>query len=428
MGANMRKRIQRRRAEAIRKGRAVSPVVATLILILVAVAAAAALYLWLVAWQGNVTSGIGNQQAQATVQLGGSTSVYPFDSVAVQQFEQNHSDVVVSNNQGGTGAGMLAVCHGAVDIGASSSLQTLTGLETNDQCPSTTVITTVAYDAVDPIVAVANTHGLVNINESVLLGIYLAQSTSTPSTLMPAYLTASGWTAGMLTLTWADIPQHANCLTAGQLLPPTGTAPADGCTVDTGATATHTVQTVERSDTSGTEQTFTAKLLGISGTQPVANYPALANNFGGCGSDGQLASCGITATRGENGNPAVIADVAAHPDAIGFASDGLARASGSGVTCAGSGLGACLAYEGIGQTSAVVPSLGASGTIATAIKDPSGSGSVALTGEYSGWRPFEWVTTNTPTGEVQVLITYVLDPANNINFAAESAEISIYSV
>ncbi|HYK93813.1 MAG TPA: substrate-binding domain-containing protein [Thermoplasmata archaeon] len=422
----VRKNLRRKRAHAIREGRAVSPVVATLILILVAVAAAAALYLWLVAWQGNITGSIGTPTPQSTVTIGGSTSVYPFDQVAVKQFEENNSNIIVSNNQGGTGAGMIAVCHGAVDIGASSSLQTLNGLQTNDQCPSTTVINTVAYDAVDPILPVANPHGIVSINESVLLGIYLVQSTTTPTTTMPAYLAASGWTASANNLVWKDIPQHANCLTAGQLLPPGGTG--GGCTFDASVTSANAVQTVHRSDTSGTEQTFTAKLLGIAGTQPVTSYAALANNFGGCGSDGQLASCGITPTFGENGNPAVIAQVASHPDSIGFASDGLARATGSGVTCSGSGLGVCLGYAGVGQTAAVVPSLGSSGTIATAIKDPSGTGTVALTGEYAGWRPFEWVTTNTPTGEVQRLLQYVMDPANNINFAAESAEISVYSV
>ncbi len=63
------------------ENKAVSPVVATLILILIAVAAAAALYLWLVAWQGNITGGIGQPGAQTTVSIGGSTSVYPFSQL-----------------------------------------------------------------------------------------------------------------------------------------------------------------------------------------------------------------------------------------------------------------------------------------------------------------------------------------------------------
>ncbi len=395
-----------------------SPVVATLILILVAVAAAAALSLWLVAWQGQVTGTIGQPKPLATITIGGSTSVYPFDQVAVQQFEQNNSNIVVSNNQGGTGAGMLAVCSGAVDIGASSSLQTVTGLQTNDGCPSSTVINTVAYDAVDVVLPVANPNGIVSMNASILLGLYLTASTSTPTTAMPAYLAASGWTAGT-PVTWHDVPTTAGCLAPGQTLPPTGTG--GGCTLPTSTSA---VVTVERSDTSGTEQTFTAKLLGISGTSQLTSYTALQSNFGGCGSDGQLASCGITATFGENGNPAVIQKVAATPNSIGFASDGLARATTSGVTCQGVASGACgVAFAGVGQTTGVQPSLGSSGTIANAIKNAGTSAT-----QYAGWRPFEWVTTNTPTGEVASLLQYVLDPANNINFATESAEISIYSV
>ena len=101
MRENLRKSVLQRRGRQIRDGKAVSPVVATLILILVAVAAAAALYLWLVAWQGNVTGGIGSPSAQSTLTIGGSTSVYPFTQVAVQQFQQNNSNIVISNNQGG---------------------------------------------------------------------------------------------------------------------------------------------------------------------------------------------------------------------------------------------------------------------------------------------------------------------------------------
>jgi len=155
----------------------VSPVVATLILILVAVAAAAALYLWLNGWQTGVTKTIGSPTTQATITLGGSTSAYPFDQFIVTQFEQNNSDVSVSNNEGGTGAGMLAVCAGTVDIGVAAGLESVSTLEASDGCPSGTsnapVIETVAYDAVDVITQVANPHGLVSIGQDTLLSIYL---------------------------------------------------------------------------------------------------------------------------------------------------------------------------------------------------------------------------------------------------------------
>jgi len=38
------------------------------------------------------------------------------------------------------------------------------------------------------------------------------------------------------------------------------------------------------------------------------------------------------------------------------------------------------------------------------------------------------ITQNTPTGEVYRFMQWVLDPANNINVAADASEISIYSV
>jgi len=406
MRATFRERTQRFRRRMRGENKAVSPVVATLILILIAVAAAAALYLWLVAWQGNLTAGIGSPSAQYTVTIGGSTSVYPFSSVGVSWFEQNNSNVVISDNQGGTGAGMLAVCEGHVDVGAASSPQTVAGLQTNDGCPASAAvtITTIAYDAVDIIISQkAGNPGLTSINQTVLLGIYLAQSSTVPTGITYAGLglvLPAGWPAiGSGTLTWTQVPTTAGCNYVST------------CTYSADA---NTVHIYERSDTSGTEQTFTSRLLGFTSATAIANSVSTLG-FGGCGSDGQLASCGssagITGT-GENGNPAVIAAVAGDANGIGFASDGLARAAGSGVSY--------LAFAGPGQASAIVPSLGSSGSIAHGITGGSNP--------YVGWRPFEFVTLNPPTGEVERFFQFILDPANNLNIAQVSAEISIYSV
>jgi flagellin-like protein len=449
MRENLRKAVRQRRGRQIRDGKAVSPVVATLILILVAVAAAAALYLWLVAWQGNVTGGIGSPSAQSTLTIGGSTSVYPFTQVAVQQFQQNNSNIVISNNQGGTGAGMLAVCHGAVDIGASSSLQTVAGLQTNDGCLSTATITTVAYDAVDILVASANTHGLLSMSSDTLALVY-ARASPTP-TLVPT--TINGVSIGSITgypagaLTWAAIPATVNgaVLSVGTQVVESAGAGAGGaacaapyandiCAATFGTTATPcglaicasgaaTIKTVDRSDASGTTQTFEARLLGA--TSSVAFASTFAGlGFGGCGSNNLIADCGYAATTHGNGNPGVISAVAGSADSIGYASDGLARAGGSGV--------AIVAFNNVNQVlcatgsscsaGAVVPTLGATGTISAGIKT---SGTVP---NYAGWRPFEYVTLNTPTGEAERFIQYVLSPANNQNFATESFEVSVYSI
>ncbi len=415
------------------KDRGVSPVVATLILILIAVAAAAALYLWLVAWQGNITAGIGQPTAQYTVTVGGSTSVYPFSSLAAQWFDANNSNIVIHDSQGGTGAGMLAVCQGHVDVGQASSPQTVAGLQANDGCPTSDqiTITTVAYDAVDLIVSsaagspatvpVSGTSGpLLSMNQTILVALYVDSSTATTPTLsLPAGEVAwlgTLWTPGT-PANWNAVPTTANC---GQL----------DATLQAAITAgdchsvnlNHVVDTFGRSDTSGTEQTFSSRLLGATSTTTVATSVS-GLGFGGCGSDGQTESCGITATHEANGNPLVISGVAGDHNALGFASDGLARASGSGVVI--------VPFDGPNQVCAsgsscsnggVLPTLGSSGTIAAGI-----TGSTTVT-PYVGWRPFEFVTLNPPTGEVERFIQFITDPQNNINLATASAEISIYSV
>jgi len=440
----------------------VSPVVATLILILIAVAAAAALYLWLVAWQGNITGGIGQPGAQYTVKVGGSTSVYPFSNLAASWFDQNNSDVVIADSQGGTGAGMLAVCEGHIDVGAASSPQTVAGLISGDNCPASgqITITTIAYDAVDPIIATTNTHGLQSISADTLLTIYIEQGgnvftgkvsgyalqqedgaayagTAIVAGAMawnqiPAAVSGAAFAGGYTEQLTAQPSAAGNAGPAGILandIVCTG-APA-ACTAGTPcgwsicagtlATGANVIKTYERSDTSGTEQTFTSRLLAVGNSGPTVS----GLGFGGCGSDGQLASCGLTEPGQGNGNPAVIAGVAGSADAIGFASDGLARAAGSGVTIVSLnsyGQLSCGATTSVCVGGAVEPSLGASGTIAAGI---TSSSTVA---NYAGWRPFEFVTLNPPTGEVQRYIQFITDPANNIELATVAAEISIYSV
>jgi flagellin-like protein len=474
--AKLRERSQRFRRRISGKDRAVSPVVATLILILIAVAAAAALYLWLVTWQGSITSGIGNPHAQPTLTIGGSTSVYPFDEIAVTQFQQNNTDVVISNNQGGSGAGMIAVCDGNVNLGAASfPVDAATLVSTYGCSPSiesTVSVTTVAYDAVDVIVPSANTHGLLSINYDTLAlvyadgtaatgatpklipatenGIAIPASTPIPSAILAAPGTFLAWNqipaavegapVGTYTqavasgATWTGaacgtgVLANAECYTTG------GTA-ASTCGFIVCATGAQQINTWARSDASGTTQSFEARLLDAtssSGFGSVSTLSAPTTGFSGCGSSNYISDCGYVATHTGNGNPGVIAGVAGDANGIGYASDGLARASGSGV-----GL---VAYTGVGQSytgatpdgaiaawyGGILPTTGGSGTIALGIKAATVSNDY-YTG-YLGWRPFDIVSLNTPQGTAAAFLTFVTDPANNINIAGEAQEVSIYSV
>jgi flagellin-like protein len=442
--------------------KAVSPVVATLILILIAVAAAAALYLWLVAWQGGVTSGIGSPTAQYTVTIGGSSSVYPWSVVAVKSFEGNNSNVVININQGGSGAGMAAVCAGTVDIGASSAPQTAAALEANDGCPNTVVQETVAYDAVDAIVQTANLHSLVSLSWDTMQAIYVAGVGGSPVPVQTqtnlessaAYI-MDGQTINLLTgyaapaatgFVWNQIPAeslgqttigataeavdaHAPAIVAGGGAPCAAPyandicdlASASGtpcgfivCAGGTGAGAAAgqygaTIHPVQRSDAGGTTQSFTARLLGV-GTSASATTAQVG--FSGCQPTGQLTDCGISEKSTGFGNPGVIATTAGDKDAIGYASDGLVVTAGSGVVA--------VAFEGIGQAAPVFPTVAS--TIVAGIVAGNGGTYGATT--YIGWRPFIYVERNIPTGEVLRYLQWVMQPGNNQDFALAANELS----
>jgi flagellin-like protein len=470
----------------MRGEKAVSPVVATLILILIAVAAAAALYLWLVTWQGGITKTIGTPSPQATLTIGGSTSVYPFDELAVTQFEQNYTDVVISNNQGGSGAGMDAVCSGAVDIGAASFPVTAAGLVSSYGCSAnvanTADITTVAYDAVDVIVSNGNTHGLLSINYDTLALIYEDATVATTGSPHATLLTTTEDGGAQIPtsvannsagLEWSQIPaavggavinhvtENATNATGAPLsvVAGTGTKVAIGsgfdyfvntsgpqaddtpCGFSICASGTQTIVTVARSDASGTTQSFEARLIdadcpsaGCNGANfasaSTLNSPGSAG-FTGCGGTNYISDCGYVATTTASGNPAVVAAVASNVNSIGYASDGIARAAGTVGLIPFLGVGQPVYTSTASYDGGILPTTGSSGTIALGIK-AAAQGGEGPTSDYAlgylGWRPFELVTLTQATGEAQTFLTFVTDPANNIALAGEAQEVSIYSV
>jgi len=487
--AKLRERSQRFRRRISGKDRAVSPVVATLILILIAVAAAAALYLWLVTWQGSVTGGIGVTHAEPTLTIGGSTSVYPFDSVAVNWFQQNNSDIVVSNNQGGSGAGMLAVCAGDVDIGAASFPVTPSVLTSTDGCgaqyASTIQVTTVAYDAVDMILPLNDPHGLLSISYDTVALIYadatvvagghpsLISTTTlytaitmnneslptTPVIPIPSAVTSGSPTTSIL---WDEIPAAVNgavvngitesaipavdegaltVASCGAVAPASydscftigGGAASSTCGWTVCAGGTNPIQTVARNDASGTTQSFEARILDAGSSsgfasQSTLNSPGSAG-FNGCGGSNYISDCGYVATSTAAGNPAVVAAVAANSNSIGYASDGIARAAGTVYLVPFLGVQQSVATDKVTTTSwygGILPTTGSSGTIALGIHGPT-VGKDYYAG-YLGWRPFDLVTLNTPTATAAAFFTFVLDPANNQALATAAQEVSIYSV
>jgi len=212
-----------------------------------------------------------------------------------------------------------------------------------------------------------------------------------------------------------------------------GTTSTCGFTVC--ATGAQLIHTWARADASGTTQSFEARLLNAENSKQFATQAQLqapTTGFNGCGGTNYISDCGFVATDTGNGNPGVISGVATDPAGIGYASDGLARASGSGV-----GL---VAFTGVGQAYApdasqaswyggIIPTTGGAGTIALGIKgQQTGAPATDYLQGYLGWRPFDLVTLSAPTGVAAAFLTFVLDPANNINLASEAQEVSVYSV
>jgi len=471
-GARLRERRRSYLKQLRGEKKGVSPVVATLILILIAVAAAAALYLWLVAWQGGVTGSIGSPGAQYTLSIGGSTSVYPFAEIAAAQFEANNTDVAVSVNQGGSGAGMAAVCSNQINIGEASAFYSASQLETSYGCPVTLNEQIIAYDGVDAIVPTGNVHGLQSIQWDTLSAIYVSASTTAPTSGI-TYVQGSYHMDGALAGTqpaqgtsylWDEIPAFASadigntystvlftnvgytstvggalgaaeaaCATApytSDLCDATAQATSCGFSICAGGTGAGAaagefqapIQTAYRSDVSGTQQSFLSRLIG-AGSQTATSPTGIG--FSGCSGDNQWDGCGMTLSsandHGEDGNPAVISYVAGAPDSIGFASDGLVQASGSGVIP--------INFQGIGQT-AVITITGESTAlkaIALGIEYTRSGSSSYTTAGYVGWRPFMNVETAPPTGEALRYLEFVMDPANNENIATEANEISVYA-
>jgi hypothetical protein len=270
------------------------------------------------------------------------------------------------------------------------------------------------------------------------------QSYTSPTDTVSVSFNYDATTAGTLSITAAELngngtdvigagaPCGTNDICASGATSATLPSSPCGFNVCAGGTvadpATKDIVPVERSDASGTTQTFEARILGAASASTFEPTTA-ALAFSGCGSNNLLSDCGISVPTTGNGNPGVISAVGANLNAIGYASDGLVRATGSGV--------GIVPFAGVGQSAlsgagvtfgGVTPSLGATGTISYGVQLENGATLTASQNPYAGVRPFEWITTNTPTGEVQRLLEYVLDPANNQNFATESSEVSIYSI
>jgi phosphate transport system substrate-binding protein len=113
---------------------AVSPIVATLVLIVVAVIGAVAVGTIMGTFSSDVSkqanSGNAASQAQTEILVAGSTSVYPTSVKLAADYENQHPGIKITVQQGGSGAGVTSAALGIADIGATSTIHSITDAQT----------------------------------------------------------------------------------------------------------------------------------------------------------------------------------------------------------------------------------------------------------------------------------------------------------
>ena len=275
--------------------RAVSPVVATLVLIVIAIVGAVGVGLIL----SNVSTNVGKQAnpgnagqgAQSTLLIGGSTTVFPITEAARPAFQSQYH-VTILDAQGGSDAGMQGVLSGALDIGAASSVGAVTNLENAVQAN--------------------NLQASVTVNPTLIGGSAVVVIENAAGNATAAGFLTDG-TFSCVGITKAALKQIFSQATFG--VTAGACTSANHNTLDAAGVGAGALIPVSRSDNSGTQDQF-------------AGYVGLPKQSAGGNFIGTTAQ----------GNAGVLNYVNTHPGSIGFVDLGFAEGAASGSLCpAGTG-------------------------------------------------------------------------------------------
>ena len=346
--------------------KAVSPVIATLMLVLVSVGAAGAFYMWQTGWQGDVEDKAGGADLQSSLSIGGSSTVYEFLVVAKEIFEAQNPNYKVDIQKGGSGAGLMGAGLGLVDIGSASSDKSGSFYKYPDfdrdgkkDLGVEMVNTKIGYDGVVVVVSDQRTD-LLSIGRETLAQIYEGKITS-----------------------WTQVPLNATDVGTG--------VPADNCTdLDP---EQDKIETYGRSVHSGTEECFFKKLMNKE-------------------VDGAEEQMDGGETHAVASNQEIVSNLAGNPDGIGFMALGLVKE--------GSGLRA-VPFSVDGTPTA-------DGNLSDYDADDLGlpSEDSIKDGSWPGSRALWFITAGEPTGSAKVFIDFCLRTEANQNICELSDYVSIY--
>jgi phosphate transport system substrate-binding protein len=396
--------------------RAISPIVATLMLILVAAGAAVGVNVWMKNFSGKATHNISTEQSGQTLKIGGSSTVWELTEKALPTWKSQYPAIEIINQEGGSAAGKLAICKGLVDIGAESSPFAATGGQPSlTTCPDLNgdgikdpgegiQIFKVGYDGVAMAFKAAScvtdaTHGFTSAQ---VFALYERNGAGV-STAYPAIGTGTAIAAATTPITWADLVTAGSCVSLGS-----------------GVTGTNNVVLGSRQDPSGTEDGFCKRVLGQEKTAPYCTNDSYDQLDSSHYSNTCQTLTGTAATAGvcpQLGNDGIRTWLNADAHRLSFIGFGSVAESGSGLEAA---------PLGTTGTTLVAPSVssikGAGGNAAL----PGKCSSQAPAGQYCATRALEYMTAGTPSATEQLFLDFMTQTLNNQLFNQAAGYVPLY--
>jgi phosphate transport system substrate-binding protein len=381
---------------------AVSPVVATLLLVLVAAGAAIGFGVFLNGFQKKTQENVSSETPAETLKIGGSSTVWELTEKALPAWNAAHPSIQIDNQEGGSGAGKIAICKGIVDIGAESSPFAASGSQPSlTTCPDLNgdgikdagegiKVFKVGFDGVAMAYKAGScvtdaTHGF---SQAQVQALYNRNGAG-QSVAYPAVGAGTAIGAAATPLTWGDLVTAGTCVSV--------------------ANAGNTVVLGSRSDPGGTEDGFCKRVL---------NYEKDGTH---CSNDAldQLVDSFYTAVNPQVGNDGIRSWLTANADRLSFIGFGSVAESGSGLAAASLGSGAA-------PTAFVAPGTSSIKTAGNDATLPGTCASAAPTGEYCATRALEYMTGGTPSASEQLFLDFMLSTLNNQNFNKAAGYVSLY--
>ncbi len=349
----------------VKDAKAVSPVIATLMLVLVSVGSAGVFYVWQADWQEGTTDDIDTEEIKSTLQIGGSSTVYPVTVDAAEKFMDEFPQYKIEVKKGGSDSGIIGAGENILDIGAASKNPGSDDFETYPDM----VVTTIGYDGV---VLITRHTDIQILNATQLKTIYGLNGGLDGATDPLNMDGENGGTVDDL-IQWNEVETY----------------PGSGVYCSGG-----TIQVYDRSEKSGTEECFCKKLMD--------------GDF-----DSQIT---MSATNAHSvmSNQELIDEIASDSNALGFMAYGIAKNDDSvemiqyaPYTEGDTSLITTNDYNT--ENNSGIPNFGDIGS-----------------GVYKGSRPLNYITDGEPTGLEAKFIQYVLWTENNYAFLNGNDYVSIF--